>query len=389
MVIGSRYLGDATSEDDDIVTAFGNWLFTRTVNLLHGGSYTDAMGIYRAFRRGLIEELELDREAPYQLPERLFWTVISWEPLMSVRAAKRRMRIAEVPVGEPARIGGDAQAPDRSLGRRLLLPVLARALVLALRRPSNWFERLALAGAVLFVAHLVSRYDICFQDGEVQFFQVAALKDGPAFGWRDLRAALDTTALDGDYRPRVISYLAFIVTVKTRLALWQIFPPHPSFSPLWLLTVGVAPLLLYRFLRLELRDRGAALAGVAVYLVSAGFLSGVTMIFHPGKPLANVLVIGAFYLCARINATPVPSARLVATLLGLLTLAPFVDETAVFAWVVPFVWCSYCRRRWLVFAAPALLAVFVIVVVAPTFSRLLVRRRIRLPRLLASQSVGR
>ena len=106
MVIGSRYLGDATSEDDDIVTAFGNWLFTRTVNLLHGGSYTDAMGIYRAFRRGLIEELELDREAPYRLPERLFWTVISWEPLMSVRAAKRRLRIAEVPVGEPARIGG-------------------------------------------------------------------------------------------------------------------------------------------------------------------------------------------------------------------------------------------------------------------------------------------
>ena len=243
-------------------------------------------------------------------------------------------------------------------------------MVLALRRPSNWFERLALAGAVLFVAHLVSRYDICFQDGEVQFFQLAALKDGPAFGWRDLRAALDTTALDGDYRPRVISYLAFIVTVKTRLALWQIVPPHPSFSPLWLLTVGVAPLLLYRFLRLELRDRGAALAGVAVYLVSAGFLSGVTMIFHPGKPLANVLVIGVFYLCARINATPVPPARLVATLLGLLTLAPFVDETAVFAWVVPFIWCSYCRRRWLVFAAPALLAVFLIVVVAPTFSRL-------------------
>ena len=28
LVIGRRYLGDAKSEDDDIVTAFGNWLFT-------------------------------------------------------------------------------------------------------------------------------------------------------------------------------------------------------------------------------------------------------------------------------------------------------------------------------------------------------------------------
>ena len=41
------------------------------------------------------------------LPERLFRTVISWEPLMSVRAAKYKKRIAEVPAGEPPRIGGE------------------------------------------------------------------------------------------------------------------------------------------------------------------------------------------------------------------------------------------------------------------------------------------
>jgi len=106
LVIGSRYLGNAGSEDDDLITGFGNWLFTRTVNLLHGGHYTDAMVIYRAFRRGLIEELDLDKEETYRLPERLFHTVISWEPVMSVRAAKARIRIAEVAVGEPARIHG-------------------------------------------------------------------------------------------------------------------------------------------------------------------------------------------------------------------------------------------------------------------------------------------
>lgn len=106
LVIGSRYLGDASSDDDDLVTGFGNWLFTRTVNLLHGGNYTDAMVIFRAFSRALIRELDLDKEESYRLPEKLFGTVISWEPLMSVRAAKARKRIAEVGVGEPPRIGG-------------------------------------------------------------------------------------------------------------------------------------------------------------------------------------------------------------------------------------------------------------------------------------------
>jgi glycosyltransferase involved in cell wall biosynthesis len=107
LVIGSRYLDDAVSEDDDFVTAFGNWLFTRTLNLLHRGSYTDVMVIFRAFRRRLIQDLDLDKDASYALPERLFGTIISWEPLMSVRAAKRRLRIAEVAVSEPLRIGGE------------------------------------------------------------------------------------------------------------------------------------------------------------------------------------------------------------------------------------------------------------------------------------------
>lgn len=107
LVIGSRYLGDASSQDDDVVTGFGNWLFTKTVNVLHGAHYTDAMVIYRAFRRSLVQRLDLDREESYQLPERLFRTIISWEPLMSVRAVKAGARVGEIAVGEPERIGGE------------------------------------------------------------------------------------------------------------------------------------------------------------------------------------------------------------------------------------------------------------------------------------------
>jgi hypothetical protein len=65
------------------------------------------MVIYRAFKTSLVYDLDLDREDSYRLPERLFGTVISWEPLMAVRAAKARLRITEVGVGEPPRIGGE------------------------------------------------------------------------------------------------------------------------------------------------------------------------------------------------------------------------------------------------------------------------------------------
>jgi len=107
LVIGSRYFGPARSDDDDLVTAFGNWLFTKTVNILHGARYTDVMVIFRAFRTSLIGELDLMDEGGYRIPEKLFGTIISWEPLMSVRAAKCGMRIAEIAADEPARIGGE------------------------------------------------------------------------------------------------------------------------------------------------------------------------------------------------------------------------------------------------------------------------------------------
>ncbi|MEI7431503.1 MAG: glycosyltransferase family 2 protein [Betaproteobacteria bacterium] len=107
MVIASRYLGPAHSDDDDVITSFGNWLFTRTVNILHGGKYTDAMVIYRAYRKQIIYDLGLDTDEAYQTPERLFRTKISWEPLLSVRAAKRRLKVTEIPGDEPPRIGGE------------------------------------------------------------------------------------------------------------------------------------------------------------------------------------------------------------------------------------------------------------------------------------------
>lgn len=106
MVIVSRYVNGAKSYDDDLITAFGNWFFTKSINILHGGSYTDAMGIFRAYRRELIYDLDLHKDESYSLAEGLFRTKISWEPLLSVRCAKRKLKVGEIPGDEPPRTGG-------------------------------------------------------------------------------------------------------------------------------------------------------------------------------------------------------------------------------------------------------------------------------------------
>ena len=109
MVIASRYLPPAKSADDDLMTGFGNWLFTHAINVLHGHAwsrpYTDAMVMYRAYRTKLFYELDLHKEESYA-PEKWFGTILGIEPLLSIRAAKRKVRIGEIPEDEPARIGG-------------------------------------------------------------------------------------------------------------------------------------------------------------------------------------------------------------------------------------------------------------------------------------------
>ncbi len=107
MVIVSRYAEGAKSYDDDAITAFGNKMFTSFINFFHGGHYTDAMVIYRAYKTSLIHELGLDRDDAYDIAEKLFGTRISWEPLLSIRAAKKKLKVCDIPGDEPAREGGE------------------------------------------------------------------------------------------------------------------------------------------------------------------------------------------------------------------------------------------------------------------------------------------
>jgi glycosyltransferase involved in cell wall biosynthesis len=122
MVIASRYLGGIRSQDDDLVTKFGNWMFTTLINVLHGGHYTDAMGIFRAYKTQLFFSLALDQEISYS-PEKLLATTVGIEPLLSIRCAKKRLRVSEIGVPEPARIGGERKLQIVRWGGAYLLQV--------------------------------------------------------------------------------------------------------------------------------------------------------------------------------------------------------------------------------------------------------------------------
>ena len=123
MVIVSRYAEGAKSYDDDIVTAFGNWSFTNLINFLFGSKYTDAMVMFRAWRKEIFKELDLDREVSYATEEKLFCTKVGVEPLLSIRAAKRKLRCADIPGDEPPRISGERKLKIIQWGSAYLFEV--------------------------------------------------------------------------------------------------------------------------------------------------------------------------------------------------------------------------------------------------------------------------
>lgn len=94
MVIASRYLKGAKSYDDDFVTAFGNFMFTTIINICFGGKYTDTLVMLRAFKKNIIKKLNIN------VPR------AGMEPILSIRCAKEKLKVTEIPANEPKRIGG-------------------------------------------------------------------------------------------------------------------------------------------------------------------------------------------------------------------------------------------------------------------------------------------
>jgi glycosyltransferase involved in cell wall biosynthesis len=95
-VVVSRYLEHAVSQDDHVVTAFGNWMFSRLMRPLAKFPVTDALNIYRGYRRQIL----LDPDFEFYLKGPVL------EPLVTGMCALRGARVTEIPGDEPVRIGG-------------------------------------------------------------------------------------------------------------------------------------------------------------------------------------------------------------------------------------------------------------------------------------------
>ena len=114
LVVVSRYLPPAKSEDDNLITAFGNFMFTRMIRWLGKFPITDALTIYRGF------DVKITRYPEFQAC--LYGPV--FEPLISAVATARKLNIFEIPGDEPKRIGGDSKMSVIYNGSCILLMIV-------------------------------------------------------------------------------------------------------------------------------------------------------------------------------------------------------------------------------------------------------------------------
>jgi glycosyltransferase involved in cell wall biosynthesis len=131
IVFVSRYLPPAKSHDDGALTAVGNYVFTRLINLLFGGHYTDSLGGFRAYRRSAVLQMRLDTQPDDNWLTQRYDLLNTWEVGACIRAAKLGLSTYEMPGDEPKRAGGKSKV---SIFRNGMMVVAQIAYELAIGR---------------------------------------------------------------------------------------------------------------------------------------------------------------------------------------------------------------------------------------------------------------
>jgi len=94
IVIASRYVLGMRSEDDDFASRCANLIFTKLVNILFRARITDALGMYKAFKKSLLFTLDIDKLKDEHS-----------EILLLIRGIRYGLKISEIESPEPCRIG--------------------------------------------------------------------------------------------------------------------------------------------------------------------------------------------------------------------------------------------------------------------------------------------
>lgn len=96
-VMASRYTIGGMSEDDTFIRWFGNQLFTKLTNIVHGTKVTDSLYLFTAITKEGLKKLTLESLGFEFCTEIL------------VKARKAGLRFAEVPAIERARFNGESK----------------------------------------------------------------------------------------------------------------------------------------------------------------------------------------------------------------------------------------------------------------------------------------
>jgi len=111
-VIASRYCDGAKSYDDDVITRFGNWMFTTMINVLFGAKYTDVLVGFRAYRKDSLKKVHLTARG------------LSWTTQQSIQYVKAGLKVTEIGADEPARIGGVRKMSPLKTGFEILWVII-------------------------------------------------------------------------------------------------------------------------------------------------------------------------------------------------------------------------------------------------------------------------
>ena len=114
LVIVSRYLPPAKSYDDNFITGVGNFIFSKIINLMGKPKITDSLVMYRGFKTSIVDYPEFKK----------FCIGPVFEPLTSMIACSRNLKVKEIPGDEPLRIGGESKMRVIYNGSCILLAII-------------------------------------------------------------------------------------------------------------------------------------------------------------------------------------------------------------------------------------------------------------------------
>jgi len=110
--MGSRFIQGGGTEDMPWYRKLGNKFFVFLVNLIWGMHYSDLCYGYRSFRRSCIKKLNL-REDRFGI-----------ETEIAIKAAKKKLRVLEVPSFEKGRVAGEGKLKTFRDGFSILRTIL-------------------------------------------------------------------------------------------------------------------------------------------------------------------------------------------------------------------------------------------------------------------------